>query len=213
MTEEIDLGQGSLIYQKLPTGDILGYDDGRVVPMSEWVQANRELFTGRTILDLGANTGHMGIEYLRAGAERVYCIEGRVRHCQNMERVAKLLGYQDQMIIHHDDVRHFEVPPHDILSCLGLVYHVNNIWHRLAEILLLTQPLHILIESQLWDQNFDTHDNDTDNSAAIAHELVHRRTAEKIEDEIVTLGYKPIRQDIPFTCGSDRGFWLGVLDA
>ncbi len=69
--------EGSLIYQNLKDGTLIGGDyDGRLGPLTLFIN-NLDIVKDATILDLGSNAGHFPIEYIRAEAKSVTAIEGR----------------------------------------------------------------------------------------------------------------------------------------
>lgn len=127
---------GSLIYQILRDGSIFGGDyDGRLGPLTDWVNCNPYLFKGKSILDLGSNAGHFPIEYVRAGASKVWAVEGRSE-------------FEDQWKLFHvelpvdcsrvewqtADVRDYTNDRAEVVSCLGLLYHVGGFIPRLYDL-------------------------------------------------------------------------------
>ena len=69
--------EGSLIYQHLIGGTLIGGDyDGRLGPLTLFIN-NLDIIKGASVLDLGSNAGHLPLEYVRAGAKSVTAVEGR----------------------------------------------------------------------------------------------------------------------------------------
>lgn len=126
---------GSLIHQVLLDGSIFGGDyDGRLGPLTNWVNLNSHLFRGKTVLDLGSNAGHFPIEYVRAGAKKVIAVEGRHEFFDQWKQFSPLMP-MDLSVVEWctADVRNF-IPPAgsvDIVSCLGLIYHVEGFLPKL----------------------------------------------------------------------------------
>ena len=144
---------GSLIYQVLTDGSIFGGDyDGRLGPLTDWVNMNSHLFAGKTILDLGSNAGHFPIEYVRAGAARVIAVEGRPEFLEQWKEAYPAFQLDlspVQWLV--SDVRDISYRKADIVSCLGLLYHIEGFLPRLR--LISESAEMVLIEVQTGDEN------------------------------------------------------------
>jgi SAM-dependent methyltransferase len=141
---------GSLVFQVLTDGSIFGGDyDGRLGPLTDWANLCRHLFKDKTILDLGSNAGHFPIEYIRAGAKKVYAVEGRQEFLDQWKEFSPLVPLDLSTVEWHtSDVRDFGMPGKvDIVSCLGLLYHVAGFMPRLRE--LSEHAEFVLIEVQV----------------------------------------------------------------
>lgn len=143
---------GSLIAQVLKDNSRFGGDyDGRLGPLTNWVNNNAHLFEGKTILDLGANAGHFPIEYVRAGARKVYAVEGRPEFFDQWREFSPLMPIDLSMVEWWtSDVRAFDFRPVDIVSCLGLLYHVEGFLPKLRELCRGAEM--VLIEVQTGDE-------------------------------------------------------------
>jgi len=99
---------------------------------------------GAIVLDLGSNAGHWPKTYLEWGAKRVVCVEGR----EEFRPVLAELGLEYEI----RDIRDFRIthPVFDILSALGLVYHLARPWDLLRRLYDESGAQLMVVESQLW---------------------------------------------------------------
>ena len=140
---------GSLIRQILKNGKIFGNDyDGRLGIIEAYLFM-QDIFENKTILDLGSNAGHFPIEYIRRGAKKVIAVEGRKEFEDQWHEIKKEIYEIDTDKIEWitADIRDFNPDfDYDILSCLGLVYHLNDAWNVIRKYL---KSEFVIIESQL----------------------------------------------------------------
>lgn len=121
------LPSGALVRRRLPDGRVVGSDyDGRLQALErsmELLEIPRIVAGGR-VLDLGCNAGHWPAKYLDWGAASVTGVEGRGEFRETFNLVTR--GGAEFV---EADVRTY-VPdqPHDILSALGLIYHLRSPW-------------------------------------------------------------------------------------
>lgn len=162
---------GSLIFQVLSDGSIFGGDyDGRLGPLTDWVNNNAHLFRGKTILDLGSNAGHFPIEYVRAGASRVIAVEGRPEFVDQWRETYPAfpldLSPVEWLV---SDVREISYNRADIVSCLGLLYHIEGFLPRLRY--LSESADMVLIEVQTGDEPIRSKtDTPTDRTRSLKNE-------------------------------------------
>lgn len=144
--------KGSLINQILSDGTLFGGDyDGRLGPLTYTLMKYRP-FKDKVVLDLGSNAGHFPIEYIRNEAKKVIAVEGRPEFEEQWNLIKDLLPGIDSSRVdwHTADVRKFETEEkYNILTCLGLVYHINGIWEHLIRLATDNVEL-IIIESEIW---------------------------------------------------------------
>lgn len=85
-------------------------------------------FTGKTVLDIGANSGYFSFELLDAGASSVHYYEGNSEHAEFVGLAAKVLGLEGKMRITNDyfqfdgsDNGHY-----DVCLLLNVLHHVGD---------------------------------------------------------------------------------------
>ena len=89
----------------------------RVVPMA-----------GKSVLDIGANTGYFSFAALHAGARRVRAQEGNAAHARFIAEAARALGAADRL---EAVPAYFEFAPQadehfDVVLCLNVVHHLGD---------------------------------------------------------------------------------------
>lgn len=150
--------EGSLICQMQKDGSYFGGDyDGRLGRITNWIHRHKVFFENQVILDLGSNAGHFPVEYIRCGAKKVIAVEGR----EIFEK--QWHGIKDEIFsLNADriewvsaDVREVIIPQdYTMISCLGLAYHVPNIWGILRRVFFNKPVKTVLLETQLYRENF-----------------------------------------------------------
>jgi hypothetical protein len=91
-----------------------------------------------SVIDLGAAEGLFSIEFARHAAE-VVAVEGRMGNVEKARFAARALGLSNLEVV-HDDVRELDTRrSHDVVLCLGLLYHLEGgaavkLCHDLAKI-------------------------------------------------------------------------------
>lgn len=206
------LPQGALIHQKLPDGSEVGQDEGRLSVMTEFVHANLPIFQHAAILDLGSNCGHFPLEYIKAGANRVTIVEGRQRFIDVFERVREAMGSKfNEIEPHCKDIREFQpIGQYQVVSCLGLIYHVNGIWPALYRIIKEVNAQVLLVESEVYPEDFQAleYGEAGDASKAIKQELVLRPSVAHVEAVLNEMGFDPYKIDLSELYSTRRGFWF-----
>jgi len=215
MVSDISLEEGSLIDLPLTDGTRIGKDyDKRLRPLNEWM-AKCGLIETKDILDLGSNSGHFPAQYVRAGASTVTAVEPRQRFLDQWERIKGLIeGSEGKAFEHHRinwvcaDVRRFQPQKtYDVVSCLGLVYHVEGMFDALEWILRKAKPKVVLIESQVWGDAGRVQENHAKGTEAFVEgEMVFRDTIDWTESRIERLFGCPA--DRIWAVPNDRGFWV-----
>lgn len=212
----LDLPQGALIHSK---PNEIGKDDGRLDILSEWLIEHKSLFQSKRVLDIGSNCGHFPFLYSDLGASWVIGVEGRKEFIETYN-VIKAEHYGENCItmIHSDlrDVDYSRIGPVDVLSTIGIIYHVENIKEHLRKIISITKPSVWIVESQLWNLTHivDEGGSGSDATQAIKEEAVLRPNAATVESIIRQLGFNCIRFQVSelykvnSTSKDPRGFWL-----
>jgi SAM-dependent methyltransferase len=215
----MDLPQGALIHIK---PNEIGKDDGRLDVMTNWMVNHKKLFEKRRILDLGSNCGHFPFVYSELGASDVIAVEGRKEFVDTYE-IIKNLHYKDSNIkmLHSDirDVDYSQIGKVDILSTIGIIYHVEGIETLLGEIVSAVKPEVWIVESQLWEKTHRCKEggSGSDATQAFKFEEVLRPDAFTVEALINKLGFGTIIRfylsdlyKLDSTCKDPRGFWLCI---
>ena len=84
--------------------------------------------TGKSVLDIGANTGFFSLAALQAGAASVLCVEGNLQHAQFMQACAHILNLSDRMEIQN---RYYDFTQQtknhfDVTLCLNVLHHLGD---------------------------------------------------------------------------------------
>ena len=83
---------------------------------------------GKSILDIGGNTGYFSIEFLDHGAGQVDYYEGNAAHAEFVQVATELLGIGDRINICNEYYA-FSAPPakrYDITLLLNVLHHVGD---------------------------------------------------------------------------------------
>lgn len=85
-------------------------------------------FTGRSLLDIGANTGYFSLAALERGASEVHAFEGNRAHAEFIREVAFLLGISHRLTVHSNyfDFDRKEVSGVDVTLCLNVLHHFGD---------------------------------------------------------------------------------------
>lgn len=225
--ETINLPQGSLIHLNLPDGSVIGRDDNRLGVMSDYFSRNKKMFDGKVVLDIGSNCGHFPIIFKALGAKKVCAIEPRKEFHDIFKKLTTINNFCDGVWWLQEDLRkvsYKDIGKVNVLSIIGLVYHVAFIWEYIQGIVHITKPEVMIIESQLFKETgpkagdishiSEGGDDINDKSLSFTYEKVERPTAKYIEANITALGYKFERVMLsPLYTPEDkapepRGFWM-----
>src|ERR1700712_5379910 len=76
-------------------GDASGLPAGKLEAQRQRYFERAVAMDGRTVLDIGANTGYFSFAALQSGARRVRSQEGNVAHARFIEAAANALGVSD----------------------------------------------------------------------------------------------------------------------
>ena len=204
---------GGLVHLHLPDGTEVGQDDHRLGVISAWLRTNAHLFTFKRILDLGSNCGHFPFVFRAIGAE-VVAVEPNGENIAMFRRIHEVFA-DDRITIIQDDLRRVNFDAlgrFDVLSTIGLVYHLNRPWEAMAAILQATGARLWLVESCLWPKTHETIEAGRAPDQSFQEETVLHPDTEEIERGIRECGFVPTRVDLGPTFRSDdktpRGFWL-----
>jgi SAM-dependent methyltransferase len=85
--------------------------------------------TGKSVMDIGGNTGYFTFELLQAGANEVTYCEGNVAHAEFVREAGQLLGLGNRLDIRNEYFDFAEgntVPYSDICLLLNVLHHVGD---------------------------------------------------------------------------------------
>ena len=135
--------------------DGIGDDrDGRLAPMTKWFSEQKELFNGKAVLDLASNAGHFPMMFARLGATLVTAVEPRkvFSDFYNGELSWRAGGNKVSWIV--SDVESYNpVGAFDIVTCLGLIYHMNDGWSHLKRIIDACRAKTLILDTMLFDKH------------------------------------------------------------
>jgi SAM-dependent methyltransferase len=87
-------------------------------------------FKGKTVVDIGGNTGYFSFEAIASGAKKVTLIEGNTHHSQFVDAAAKLTKLDDRIDVRNE---YFEFAdgtmnqtPFDVMLLLNVLHHVGD---------------------------------------------------------------------------------------
>lgn len=202
----MSLAHGSLIdLPGLSTGD----SGNRLGPMTKWIRDNAELFRDKSILDLGSNAGHFPVVYAQCGAKEVLAVEGRKEfETAYYSDVAPVFPGPIMWVV--ADIRNFTVSGGwDVLSCLGLIYHVEDGWNHLKRLAEESGASILILDSQLWHVAGVAHESGNENTNCLRKdEMVPKPSAESVERWLAEQGwgYSRVLHNWQ-TNGDMRGMW------
>lgn len=85
-------------------------------------------FQGKTVIDIGGNSGYFTFELIEAGAKSVHCYEGNKEHAEFVELAAEALGLKDSVLVTNDyfafDGSHTD--RYDLALLLNVLHHVGD---------------------------------------------------------------------------------------
>jgi SAM-dependent methyltransferase len=81
---------------------------------------------GKTVLDIGANTGFFSFELLDAGADRVTCYEGNKEHAEFLKLASKAIGRQDEVQVHDEYYLFDNKDKYDVTLLLNILHHFGD---------------------------------------------------------------------------------------
>lgn len=94
-------------------------------------EANRSIFEGKRVLDLGSNNGKWVAAALDLGAELVLGVDGRQEWVDKAEELLAKSGFNrgSYKIVLDDlstSLRHHHPRQFDTILCMGVFYHISN---------------------------------------------------------------------------------------
>lgn len=226
--DRIVLPQGALINRKVPLPgggfEQVGQDDGRLNAMDLFFRMNRGRFTMSVVADLGSNCGHYPFLFRELGAIRVMAMEGRDQFSDVYQSLAaRMPNLGEGIDWHRGDIRDLLAEIRkpcdvDIVSMLGLIYHVEKPWDFLSRVSETFAAAHTLcIEGEIGGETEDVTTIEGgptgDQSKALrAGEECLKPSALSMEDNLIRLGWVPTRIPLPtqLYIGGARGFWICV---
>lgn len=199
----VELAPQSLIH----FGGIGSDPDNRLDPMSNWIRAHSDLFAGKKVLDLGSNAGHFPLLYHSLGAH-VTAVEPRKVFREWFEEQFP----NTNIAWRTEDVRDYHPTERfDVVSCLGLIYHVKGGYHHLQRIIRESRAKQLLLDTMIWPTEhvaIETSRLNTNCFGAI--ELVPHPSICGMESFFEACGW---RHELVLRdwCDSDRAMWLVTI--
>ena len=203
---------------RLPNNSIINYGgvgsdpDGRLAPMSAWMASNSCLFEGKSVLDIASNAGHFPLVYVDAGASFVMAVEPRkVFEIQFNESIIKLSEFPNRISWIVSTVEDFTPPQcFDVVSCLGLVYHMKNGWGHLKRIVDGCGAKILILDTMLFDSHSYAIETGRINSNCVGLvEIVERPTKKLVEKKFEEFGWTGELVLENWQIGNPlRGMWL-----
>ncbi|MGE3807389.1 MAG: class I SAM-dependent methyltransferase [Gemmataceae bacterium] len=159
--ELVESPNGKFWFMNMPLPDgrrIAGLDTDRHREQKLWHSCfpDRARVRGRRVLDIGANDGYFSIAACLAGAAHVTALNTDQLNTQswpaNIELAARAWNVSPE-IVTGDFLAHEPDSPYDIVLCLGVLYHVENVFAAAKKLRRLLQPDGVLcVETQLTRQ-------------------------------------------------------------
>jgi cyclopropane fatty-acyl-phospholipid synthase-like methyltransferase len=176
--------------------------------MTEALRNHRADIAGKRVLDLGSNAGHFPMLYSELCAARVTAVEPRMVfagwfHCELCKH-----DESRRVTWRQADVRDYTATPHDVLSCLGLIYHVHDGWRHLDRIVAESGAKLMFFDSMLWPRESIAIETSRFNSnCAKAVEIVPHPSRASVEREFDKRGwhYRLLLENWPKD--ALRGLW------
>lgn len=105
-----------------------GLPAGKQEPQRQQVMAQLMSPRGRSVLDIGANTGYFSFAALEAGARRVVAQEGNAEHAQFLASAGQHLGAQERFSVRpsYYDFGAAHTEFFDICLCLNVLHHLGD---------------------------------------------------------------------------------------
>ena len=191
-------------------GEWFGNDDFRLDNISRWLRENKALFQDKRVLDIGSNCGHFPVIYEELGAF-VTAIEP---HSKNVKVFRAICEQLDSNISIIDkslrEVDYLKFGQIDVLSTIGLIYHLENPWQIMKQIIYSINPSLWLVESALWDTTNTKHESASSkifNSASLSYhqENVLHPSLDEVKRGVRECGFSPEVIDLGSTYKSEDG--------
>jgi len=183
------LHRGALLHLKLPHGEWIGQDDCRLDVISGWMRSQRERFEGKTVLDIGSNCGHFPLVYEELGAT-VTAVEP---NADNVKVFRELIeAFHSRITLIKESIR--RLPPlgrFDVLSTIGLIYHLEDPWTIMQKVLNEVKPALWILESCVWPATTTVYEGPRSAVLSCQHENVLHPTVDEVLRGARACGYDP----------------------
>jgi 2-polyprenyl-3-methyl-5-hydroxy-6-metoxy-1,4-benzoquinol methylase len=185
--------------------------EDRLWPMTGWLIDNRSLFGGKSVLDLGSNAGHFPLVYAAQGARTITAVEPRKKFKRYFESVlvpqfaeAGRIQWVVGSVQDYSPPRQF-----DVVSCLGLVYHMADGWSHLRRIVNQCDASTLILESTLWPEPHRALETGRvgQNCCELVTIVEHPSFA-SVESKLREFGWKFSAVMRDWTPGCPRAMWL-----
>lgn len=93
----------------------------------EYLDKNLD-FDGKTVLDIGANTGFFSFELLNKGASKVYYVEGNKEHAEFVDIAVQALGAEGRLSVENKyyDFNAYGDDHYDIALLFNVLHHTGD---------------------------------------------------------------------------------------
>ena len=209
LSELIPLHKGSLIHLQIDD-EWLGSDDFRLDNISRWMRENKALFKWKRVLDIGSNCGHFPVIYEELGAF-VTAIEPHSKNLKVFREVSERLKSNISIIGKSlREVDYLAFGQIDVLSTIGLIYHLENPWQIMKKIIESINPSLWLVESALWEATntkYESASSKIFSSASLSYhdENVLHPCLDEVKRGIRECGFVPEVIDLGPTYKSEDG--------
>ena len=202
----LELPSGSLVALEVPgVGRIGGDYDGRLESLGEALETLKvpDIVKGKRVLDLGANAGHFPQLYARWGALGVTAVDGRGEFAVVYEAIGT-----PNVSFRVGDVREYHPDqPHDVLSALGLIYHLRDPWPILRRLYDECGARLAIVEAQVYPFDWTLVESSSNGTMALEDGDTQRRTRDTYMRDAKASGFELI--------GEVSGIWWtwqGITD-
>jgi SAM-dependent methyltransferase len=212
--------RGPLRY--LPPDALFGHppigsdSNNRLGPISHCITQRRGVYWGKNVLDLGSNAGHFPLLYSLTGARHITAVEPRRCFRKWFDTSLRVFwpGPCEKIQWRTSDIRNLNLfSDYDVISCLGLIYHVPDAWCHLNRIVCDSGAKILLLETQLFpaaksDEAVELSIVSTMTCNGYA-QRVPRPTIKSVEAAIKSYGWRGelVLSDWPDD-GQSRGLWV-----
>lgn len=93
----------------------------------DWMSSRLPL-SGKSVLDIGANTGYFSFAAISAGASQVRAVEGNAAHAAFMQTASAALTPRPALTVanRYFDFGAGDAPFHDVVFCLNVLHHLGD---------------------------------------------------------------------------------------
>lgn len=98
-------------------------EEAREVFVSEHVD-----FNGKTVADIGANTGYFSVAAALKGAKQIDAFEGNGKHAAFLQIASSAIGIEGRLKVHNQYVSFapYRLPVYDICLCYNVLHHLGD---------------------------------------------------------------------------------------